>query len=146
MRWLLGLFLFLLAPLALADSCTLTTQAVSFGVYDPLSAVAKTANGSITAVCNNTPVVIKFSIGGGPTYLARRMSLGGSTLNYNLYTDAALSRIWGDGTGGSFTGGGLVQTGPGRDTVVFPIYGVIPPNQDPGLGLHSDTIVVTMVF
>jgi spore coat protein U-like protein len=63
---------------------------------------------------------------------------------YNLFTDAGLSQIWGNGTGttSTFTG----STGFG--TVNFPlnIHGSVPANLDLAPGVHTDTVTATLSY
>ena len=103
-RLLLALFLLIASmPSAFAAiSCTVATTAVAFGVYDPTSGIDKTSNGSVTVTClivvglsGSVAYNVHIAPGNG-SYAARALKSGALTLNYNLYTDAGLSQVWGE--------------------------------------------------
>ncbi len=71
--------------------------------------------------------------GSGGNFTARKMDGAGNNLNYNLYIDAAGTKIWGDGTGGTFAQ-------PGGSNLI--IYGRIPPLQKVKPGAYSDSVIV----
>ena len=139
-RFLLTSLLGLLAA-SPAAACTITATGVAFGAYDPKSATARTGFGNVTLTChpNSRPVIALGSgLGGNP--LQRRMSNGITSLAYDLFTDAGLSSVWGDGSGGTFT----VST-PKRGGT-FTVYGAIPAGQNVTAGTYTDVLVVTVVF
>ncbi|MCA3846503.1 MAG: spore coat protein U domain-containing protein, partial [Burkholderia sp.] len=126
------------------NNCNISATNVSFGTASVLSG-ALTATGSITAQCTNGDAW-KIALSGGSTgnVTARGMqrSGGGGTINYGLYTDAARSIPWGDGTGGSSTATGV---GTGTSQVVT-VYGAVPAQTTPAPGNYSDTITATISF
>jgi len=147
----------LAAGAAQAGDCTISTSGLSFGTYDPLVVSPVDANGSVQVNCSpglgeilfGVNVTISLGTGGSGTYASRTMQLSTtSTLSYNLYTTAARTTVWGNGTGGTQTVGGAVggllsgQPSPRS----FPVYGRIPGNQDAAAGLHGDTVIVTVTF
>jgi spore coat protein U-like protein len=125
-----------------APSCrNLSATAVTFGNYNPLSAVPLDAAGTISYDCPPpTAPVITLSTGQSSSYTPRRMQ-GPGLLQYNLYLDAARTVIWGDGTGGS-----SVLNGPSGIRTTVPIYGRIFPRQDVVAGAYFDVIIVTINF
>ena len=119
---------------------------VAFGNYDVLNPAQTTMNGTISYSCFKFPaagetVFITLSRGNAPTYSPRYMLSGAVHLNYNLYLDAGLTKIWGNGTGGSSQFSKRTLNG-----VVVPvtIYGAIPAGQDVTPGAYNDTITVTI--
>ena len=71
----------------------------------------------------------------------RKLTSGGNTVNYALYSDAAHTTIWGntvstDTVAG--TGAGSAQN--------FTVYGRVPPQAAPAPGNYSDTITVTVMY
>ena len=133
-----------LSALCNAASCTVSATAPNFGSYAPLSGASKSASGTVTVPCTTGgSVTIKLSAGNG-TFAARTL-LGpsGATLQYNLYTDAAHTMIWGDGTAGTVTVSGSV---PNNSSGTATIYGFIPASQDVKVGTYSATITVTVSF
>ena len=144
---------------AQAADCIINTTPINFGAYDPITATAPLdSTGSVRVECSlsglaeflfGANVNIALSQGSSGTYAARTLRQGAtSVLQYNLYTTAARATVWGNGSGGTSTMGGAVggifsgQPSPR----IFPIYGRLPAGQDPNLGLHSDTITVTVTF
>jgi len=144
---------------AWAGDCTITTSPINFGVYDPITTTAPVdSTGTVRVQCSATDfgellggvnVAIALSQGSSGTYAARTLRQApGSTLQYNLYTTAGRTTVWGNGAGGTNTVGGAVgglfsgQPSPRS----FTIFGRLPAGQDPNLGLHSDTITLTVVF
>ncbi|MCA8493250.1 Csu type fimbrial protein [Burkholderia arboris] len=126
------------------NNCNISATNVSFGTASVLSGTL-TATGSITAQCTNGDAW-KIALDGGSTgnVTARGMqrSGGGGTINYGLYTDAARSIAWGDGTGGSSTATGV---GTGTSQVVT-VYGAVPAQTTPAPGNYSDKITATISF
>lgn len=148
LRWL-GLALLLSSlwsgvAMAQARDCTLALNPLNFGNYDPLeTTVPLDRITSMDVTCNrNTFVQISYSTGSSGNYAARTMRLGTSALGYNIYFEAAHVSILGDGTGGSF----FLEGNVGRRGVNITLYGRIPPGQDPAVGPHTDTIIVTTTF
>lgn len=124
--------------------CTLTLAPLSFGNYDPLETTVPVDRATTMNVdCRrNTFVQIFYSTGSSGSFAQRTMRQGTSQLTYNIYFEPARVSILGDGTGGSF----FLQGTVGRAGVDITLYGRIPPGQDPAVGLHSDSIMVTVTF
>ena len=125
--------------------CSAGTAPVAFGNYSTTSGAALTGTGSITVTCDssgNGTVILSLSRGGGATYATRRMASGANTLSYNLYTSAALTTIFGDGSSGT----AKVTFQGGNRTTVTNVYGRIPGSQNVRAGAYHDTIVVTVEF
>jgi spore coat protein U-like protein len=135
----------LLGGTATANSCTLSTTAVSFGNYNIFSSASTGATGSVTFKCTQSAAItIQLSKGHSTTFNPRTMTFSSSVLNYNLYQDAALTEIWGDGTGGSTE---YSNSRPGTGTVVLTVYGNIPAlQQSVAAGAYSDSITATITF
>lgn len=136
---------------ALLQTCTVDSVPVNFGLYNPLQATPVYATGTVTVTC--TALVglfeswtIALGTGNSNTFTARQMNNGASTLSYNLYTSAAYSNVWGDGSGSTtlVSGGALLTVG----TTPFPytVYGRIPAGQDAAAGSFLDTLVITLNF
>jgi len=155
-RWALCLAVWLASPVVYAAvTCTVSATGPAFGNYNPLNAAPTLSNGSITASCTltgnvNTTVnlVSSYSKGSSPTYTPRTMTSGANRLNYNLYYDAALTQIRGDGTGGTQTGGATfaLTTGNRTQSTTSTIYGQLFALQDVAAGAYADTIVVTVMY
>lgn len=122
-------------------ACTVSTTSVAFGVYSPTSPTALAGYGSVRLDCHpSDSPVIAIGAGNSGSFALRRMSNGVSNLNYNLYTSAAMSLVWGDGTGGSVT-----VSAPKKVSTSI-VYGRIPAGQNVSAGAYSDTLIVTVSF
>jgi spore coat protein U-like protein len=144
----LGVVLFMAIGGAMAqtDTDTLTVTAtvvdaalitavgdISFGNYDPTDSTPTDADGSVT---------IRATTGMGYTvYIGsdRSMTDGTDTLNYELYSDAARSSVWGStlATGEPYTSTSNAET-------TYSIYGRIAALQDVQAGGYSDTVTITV--
>jgi spore coat protein U-like protein len=157
--WLLSALVCLLPGLTHAASCTVTATSVAFGVYASPGGVQTDSSGTVTVTCTpdfillacKTPYTVSLSQGGAASYAPRKLASGANTLNYNLYTNAARSTVWGDGSGGSSTVVGTVSTsilsllclsGSNNHTV----YSRIPAAQSVAAGAYADTITVTVTY
>src|SRR5688572_15270121 len=108
------LFVMLLWPAAatatcsgLGCSCSVTASNMTFGNFNPLSASALDGSGTIRVTCSALVAVsasyeIRLSKGAG-SYSLRKLQGSSGAINYNLYTNASRSLIWGDGTSSTFT-------------------------------------------
>jgi spore coat protein U domain-containing protein, fimbrial subunit CupE1/2/3/6 len=128
--------------LAMAE-CTISTSAVSFGTYNVFDTSSLDTTGSVTFNCtDNANITIKLDKGGAATFNPRRLLNGSVQLNYNLYTDAARTTIWGDGSGGtSFYSN---PSTPQNQNVTVTVYGRIPARQDVSAGSYANAVVATV--
>jgi len=132
-----------------ARACTVSSAGVAFGAYNPRSTGARNGTGTISIACATTVTapVVALSAGASGSYAARRMTSGGWSFNYNLYTNSARTIIWGDGSGGSVSqtlSGGTISGGQRRFTPT--VYGRIPALQNVGAGSYGDTVIMTVTF
>ena len=133
---------------ARAATCAITDVTdVAFGAYNPFSGAQVQSAGSVTYACSVfgifDKVTINLGMGNAGSYFPRTLLTGTHPLQYNLYTDAARTQIWGDGAGGTSNFG---PTSLNLLPVTVPIYGRIPGGQNAWQGSYSDTIVITMLF
>jgi len=130
-------------------TCSATATTLAFSAYTP-GAGAISNNGTISVKCTkNTPYTIALNGGTttGGTIAQRLMASGANTLQYNLFTTAAFSQIFGDGTGTSKT---VAGTGAGVATAsTVTVFGQLPDsaaNQAAVPGSYADTITVTVTY
>lgn len=140
-----GLLLLPQAAVA-AVSCTFRSAVgANFGAYDVFAQLANDNGvGRLSIRCQGgrgPPIHVSLSTGQSANYASRVMRRGGNALNYNLYTSAARSVVWGDGTGSSSSVAAAVNS-----TTTLNIFGRIPAGQDARVGVYSDTIVTTVDF
>lgn len=141
-QWLLALSLFgfISCCWAARPTCSMNVQSVNFGNYDIFSSIALDSTGNVDVVCDaNMNYKITLSSGAG-TFGVRKMLYATSWLNYNLYVDATMSSIWGDGTLGTAT------VTDKKRAQSYTIYGRIPARQNVYAGSYSDTLVVSISF
>lgn len=125
-----------------AVACTVTAYPLSFGAINPLIDGQRDSTTSLTVSCDTqTSYTISLAPGSG-SYAQRTLLSGENALHYNLYTDAARSRIWGDGSGGTFTSNGSA----GTTGVTHTIYGRIPAQRQAIPGTYSDTVLITVNY
>jgi spore coat protein U-like protein len=131
-------------------SCSVpTTATLNFGNYSAVASAANDATTTFAVRCTNTtPFTVSLNVGIGlsATFATRYMtrSSGGNKLAYSLYTNAARTTIWGNGTSGNST---VAGTGTGLNTdVTFTVYGRIPASQNVPTGTYTDTITITVTY
>ena len=127
----------------ITPNCALSATNMVFPAKDAF--VSNTdAQGAVYVICTtNAPYWI--ALDGGTSKaaspVARRMTLGNSSILYGLYQDAARARPWGSSQ--------YIDTvaGTGGATVAaFPVYGRIPPQASPPPGTYTDLVTVTVNF
>lgn len=124
-----------------AAQCTLSVQGVAFGAYDVFSSQSLDSTGNIAVSCDvATSYTLTISPGAG-SYASRAMTNGPHRLNYNLFTDATHTTVWGDGTGGSAS-----VAGAGGITANHTVYGRVPAGQNAYVGAYGDNLTVTLTF
>jgi spore coat protein U-like protein len=129
-----------------ATSCRFTSvNPVSFGVYDIFARQPNNNGvGSLTIDCKgsgNDNFEVTLSTGQSHSYTTRTMRSGGNHLDYNLYTSADRSAVWGDGHGGSH-----LMTIRKNKATTLNVFGQIPAGQDVAVGTYTDPIVATVTF
>ncbi|HUX73006.1 MAG TPA: spore coat U domain-containing protein [Steroidobacteraceae bacterium] len=130
-------------------ACSVAALPLAFGNYTPLAG-AVTGTTRIRVGCTRgTRFKVALGLGATPgsTVAQRLLGNGGHTLQYNLYTNPAHTRVWADGTAGSRTRGGRGR-GPARP-VALTAYGLLPDSAANRLavpGTYSATIVVSVSY
>ena len=129
-----------------AAQCTVAAANLAFGVVDPLGANVDQTT-TVTVNCTkNSPYTVGLSAGTttGATIAQRLMANGADTMNYNLFTTAARTTIWGNSavapTWVSGTGAGL------GTPQVLTVYGRVPTGQtNLAVGSYAETAVTVTV-
>ncbi len=134
---------------SVASNCLISATNLAFGPYTGVAELTSTSG--VTVRCTNgLGYTVRLSSGGG-SYGTRLLSDGGTnTLQYNLYTSAANTSIWGDGATGSTaavtgTGSGLAA----GSAVTHTVYGTLPDNgtnQAAPVGSYTDSITATVEY
>jgi len=135
-----------------SSNCTVTTQAVAFGSYDPASASPQDATGAVAVTCTvGTTYSISLNAGAnasaaGDATTRRLLANTSDVLPYTLYLDAGHATIWGDGNNGTsvnpasgtFTGDGTEQS--------HSAFGRIVAGQFVAPGSYADAVVATITY
>jgi spore coat protein U-like protein len=130
-----------------APECTVSTTAVNFGAYDPLTANATTpkdSTGTVNVFCTiGTIATVSLDLGLNAVGATRRMAgPAANFLNYELYKDAGRTVVWNTvNTNSGTSTSKLVAINGG-----FIAYGRVPAAQDVGVGSYSDTVLVTVNY
>src|SRR5262245_54526091 len=116
---------------------------LAFGEYVVSRSSPTDTTGQLQLVCDaNSTVRLHISQGNSGTFNPRRMRSGANQLQYNVYTDAARTRIWGDGSGGTDYVTFNRQVFPS-----FTLYARIPALQaNVQSGTYDDTLKLTVLF
>lgn len=130
-------------------TCNASATALAFGSYTPGAGNVSSSSTLQVRCTRGTPYTVALNAGTttGGTLAQRLMAPAVNPLQYNLYTTAAYTTIWGDGTGGTArqAGTGLGVASPST----FTVYGRLPDsalNQAAVTGAYSDTITVTVTY
>lgn len=138
---------------ASAVTCSVTPLGIQFGAYEPFGVADTVAASSVTVTCTGlvglfVSYELSLSAGGSGSVFDRTMTHGGAssdTLDYQIYTNALRTIVWGDGVSGATISGGYLLV-VGGSVAVEPYYGTIPAGQVVTNGSYSDELVVTVTF
>lgn len=148
--------LMLLAPVGAAQAaatCSTSATSLSFGSYNPFTVTPLDSSGTVTVSCSLGGLLsllvsyqIKLSAGGSGTFSPRRMSSGGNTLDYNLYTTSGRTTIWGNGSSGTGSVSDGYLLGVGTTVRNYTVHGRVPAKQNARAGGYLDSITVTVEY
>jgi spore coat protein U-like protein len=125
-------------------SCTIVSSpTLDFGTQGVFAANVDQSSIIQVQCTNTTPydIGLNAGTGSGATVATRKMTSGGATVNYSLYTNAARTIVWGNTVGTdtvSATGNGAGQS--------YTVYGRIPPQTTPAPATYADTITLTLTY
>jgi spore coat protein U-like protein len=141
-----------------ASDCSVTASGVAFGTYDPSLATPDDSTGTIVVTCTYTGpggsdtanYTVTLSTGTSGSFAPRKLAADTPQLSYNLFGDAARTKVWGNASSGTTIITGSLKVGPGvgnlTRSATHVIYGRIPQLQDADAGNYSDSILVTLTF
>ena len=132
------------------SGCTVTgPSTLNFGLTlnptatsDPVDATT-----TIGVICTaTTPYTVALdagvNAGGATNFTARSIKFGANAMDYQLYTTALRTTIWGDGTASTGTtagtGSGLAQS--------LTVYGRLPSLTGAIPGVYTDTVTITITY
>ena len=140
----------IMVSVTLASTCTVSANPLSFGTYQPGQGSASASTTLAVRCTRGAPFSVALNAGiGGGSVSQRLMSMGAARLQYNLYTTAAHTTVWGDGTQSTATVSGVGRGFTSAAAITQTVYGQVPDspaNVDLAPGLYSDTITVTVTY
>jgi spore coat protein U-like protein len=125
-------------------TCTINSAAtLNFGSQGVFTANVDQTSTVQVQCTNTTPynVGLDAGLGTGATVAVRKMTSGGATVNYTLYSDSGRTTVWGTTIGTNTvaaTGNGAAQS--------YTVYGRIPAQTTPAPGTYTDTVTVTVTY
>ena len=124
--------------------CAVTATDLAFGTYTSEAGTPLQGTTLLRATCtpeSSYNIGLNEGTSPGATVNQRKMVSGTQALNYQLYSDSARSKIWGNTTGTDTVTG--VGTGLAQDHTVF---GAVPASQVVPAGDYQDTITVRVYY
>ena len=129
---------------AITATCTINSAStLNFGTQGVLATnVDQTSTLQVTCT-NTTPynIGLDAGTGSGATVATRKLTSGGATVNYTLYSDSGRTTVWGN----TVSTDTVAATGNGTGQS-FTVYGRIPTQTTPAPGNYADTITVTVTY
>jgi spore coat protein U-like protein len=126
-------------------TCTINSAStLNFGNSIGVLAANVDQTSTIQVTCTNTTpynIGLDAGTGSGATLAVRKLTSGGATINYSLYTSNAYSTVWGITPGTDTVAG----TGNGASQS-YTVFGRIPAQTTPAPGTYADTITVTVTY
>lgn len=117
---------------------TVTADPLNFGNLEPGTSGQGTTLVHVTEA-NGVPYTVALDKGMSGV---RTITATGGSITYELYTNAARTIVWGDGTGGSQT-----AAGTGNGTVQnITVYGTMNMGSGVVSGAYSETVTVTLTY
>ena len=142
---------------SLAGACSVSATTLAFGRYQPLTfadklvSLDRTSDATVSVACTGIVTGGSYTIALGPSpvgnstvprYLAH--GGGGPAMAFNIYTDAALTSVWGDGFSGALLSGTIPTGDSSRSHAVF---GRIPAGQNLlRAGSYSGSLTLTIRY
>jgi spore coat protein U-like protein len=131
-------------------NCILTTVPMAFGVYDPLSATPKTANGQVQLVCTvGAAPAVAVDNGLNASGAQRRLGSGANMLNYDVFTpvtNAANAACAYTTAYPTVAPGFALTAAPSTASRTYNLCGQIPALQSVPNGSYTDTVTATITF
>jgi spore coat protein U-like protein len=120
-----------------------SASTMAFGTQGVLIANVNQTSTIVVQCTDTTTYDIGLDAGGGSgaTVTTRKLTGGGATINYSLYTDSGHNTVWGNTVSTdtvSATGNGAAQS--------YTVYGRIPAQTTPAPAAYSDTITITVTY
>ena len=120
-----------------------SASTLAFGTQGVLIANVDQTSTIVVQCTNTTPydIGLDAGTGTGASVATRKLTGGGVTINYRLYSDSGRTTVWGETVSTdtvSATGNGAAQS--------HTVYGRIPAQTTPAPNTYSDTITITVTY
>jgi spore coat protein U-like protein len=132
------------------STCNISTNAVSFGTYDPLVvniSAPLNATGTVSTTCSNglgntitLDPGLNAATGSTTEVPLRQMRSAGNVMAYFLYQNSSRTTVFGNDAPT-----GVSQTGTGLNANLT-VYGQVPGGQNAAPGSYSDIVTATVTF
>lgn len=125
-------------------TCTINSAStLNFGSQGVLTANVDQTSTMQVQCANTTPynIGLDAGTGSGATVAVRKMTSGGATVNYSLYSDSGRTTVWGNTVGTdtvAATANGASQS--------YTVYGRVTAQTTPAPATYSDTVTVTVTY
>jgi len=132
------------ATITLAATCVINSAStLDFGTAGVLTANVPATSQIFVQCTNTTPfnIGLNAGTGAGATVAVRKLTSGGATVNYSLYTDGAHTTVWGN----TVSTDTVADTGDGTSKL-YTVFGLVPPQTTPAPGTYTDTVTVTVTY
>ena len=142
---------------SVAQNCTISTTAVAFGAYDPISGGNATAAGTVVVTCTKGATSLTVGLGNGLYSVSGQRNLGGATtgntdkLAYSLVqptsnTPLAACPAYAAGTAWTTTSTLALSSPTSKAARTYNVCGQMASGQDVSVDSYSDTVVATINF
>jgi spore coat protein U domain-containing protein, fimbrial subunit CupE1/2/3/6 len=132
------------ATITLAATCVINSAStLDFGTAGVLTANVP-ATSTIQVQCTNTTpynIGLDAGTGTGASVAVRKLTSGGATVNYSIYSDAGHTTVWGN----TVSTDTVASTGTGASQS-FTAFGLVPAQSTPAPGTYTDTVTVTVTY
>ena len=128
----------------IAAACTINSAStLDFGSQGVLTANVDQTSTLDIQCTNSTPynIGLDAGTGSGATVAVRKMTSGGNTVNYSLYSDFGHTTVWGDSVGTDTVA--AIGNGASQN---YTVYGRVPAQTTPAVGTYTDTVTVTVTY
>jgi spore coat protein U-like protein len=127
--------------LTVSAACSVTAEPLAFGTVSSFDAAVDASSPSTVKCTPNASYTVALDYGlnsASTTQRKLKSTTSATTVNYNLYSDAAHLSAWGGATAVTGTGNGSDQP--------MTIYGRVPIQTAVAAGDYKDTVTVTVTY
>jgi spore coat protein U-like protein len=132
------------ATITLNATCVINSATtLTFAPQGVLTANVPAQSNIFVQCTTTTPfnIGLDAGTGTGATVAVRKLTSGGSTVNYSLYSDSGHTTVWGN----TVSTDTVADTGDGTSKQ-YTVYGLVPAQTTPAPGVYNDTVTVTVTY